>query len=136
MLSPHQRKPQATRVLVVDDDEMVLVGLSAGLENDGFEVTTSTSSHAALEELSRGSFALVITDMMMPGPSGIAVLERVQATTPRTPVVVLSGFPLRSLAQEALRKGAKEFLAKPIPYATLRKTMRSLLRDGAELADE
>jgi len=127
MPTPQALSTEPTRVLLVDDDEMVLAGLSATLESDGFQVVASPSGYAALDELSRGRFALVITDLMMPGLSGIAVLERVRVVAPETPVVVLSGYPRRSLAEEALSKGAGEFLIKPVDYTVLRKTMRSLL---------
>ena len=128
MSPPSNSGAERLRVLVVDDDEIVLAGLSATLESDGFDVVSSRSGYDAVDVLARGtSFALVITDLMMPGLSGIGVLERVRAVAPETPVVVLSGFPKRGLADEAIRKGADEFLVKPVDYNRLRRTLRSLL---------
>ena len=115
------------KILVVDDDEIVLAGLCATLEGDGYEVATAPSGYAAVAELSRDRFDLVITDLMMPGLSGIGLLERVRAEWPETPVIVLSGYPRRNLADEALRKGADEFLVKPVDYGQLRKSVRALL---------
>ena len=115
------------KILVVDDDEIVLEGLCATLERDGYDVAVARSGYAAVGELGRNRFGLVITDLMMPGLSGIGVLERVRQLAPQTPVVVLSGYPRRNLADEALRKGANEFLVKPVDYIRLRQTVRSLL---------
>ncbi len=120
--SPHAAQP-SRGILIVDDDDMVLVGLRATLDRDGYDVVVARSGYAAVDALSRRSFALVITDLMMPGLSGIGVLEEALRLSPETRVVVLSGYPTRSAADEALRKGADEFLLKPIDYAQLRETV-------------
>jgi DNA-binding NtrC family response regulator len=114
-------------ILIVDDDEMVLVGLSETLAREGYEVVIARGGYAAVDALSRHSFALVITDLMMPGLSGIGVLEETHRLSPETRVVVLSGYPTRAAADEALRKGADEFLLKPIGNALLRKTVSTQL---------
>ena len=113
-MHPPEADAPRHRILVVDDDEMVLQGLSASLERDGYRVSVQRSGDAAVQRLSRDRFDLVITDVMMPGLSGIGVLERVRAMSPDTNVVVLSGYPRRDLAEEAMRKGADEFLVKPV----------------------
>ena len=112
-------------ILIVDDDDIVLVGLRATLERDGYDVVVARSGYAAVDALSSRRFELVITDLMMPGLSGIGVLEQVRKVSPGTRVVVLSGYPRRSAADEALRRGADEFLLKPIDYAQLRETVHA-----------
>ncbi len=112
-------------ILIVDDDDIVLVGLCAMLERDGYDVVVARSGYAAVDALSNRRFELVITDLMMPGLSGIDVLEQVHRVAPGTRVVVLSGYPRRSVADEALRRGADEFLLKPIDYAQLRETVHA-----------
>lgn len=118
-------------ILLVDDDEMVLAGLDATLRHDGYHVVTVRSGYAALEALQHGAgFDLVITDLKMPGLSGIEVLECVGELSPATRVVVISGFPQRDLAEEALRKGAREFLLKPVDHARLRTVVQTHLAIG------
>lgn len=118
------------RILLVDDDEIVLQGLMSALERDGFEVVRAENGYEAVDALARSRFALVITDLKMPGLSGIGVLERARRVSPETRVVVLSGFPSRDAADEALRKGADEFLVKPVDYARLRETVDLQLGAG------
>jgi len=123
MAAPPRPAQQPRGILVVDDDHIVLVGLRTTLERDGYDVVVARNGYEAVDALSRRRFGLVITDLMMPGLSGIGVLERVRSVSPATRVVVLSGYPRRSAANEALRKGADEFLLKPIDYARLRETV-------------
>jgi DNA-binding NtrC family response regulator len=127
MLTPHTRTTGRQRILVVDDDAIVLAGLRATLEREGYDVEVSRSGYAAIDALSPGRFALVITDVMMPGLSGLELLERVRELAPETHVVVLSGYPRRELADDALEKGAAEFLVKPVDSERLRTTVRALL---------
>jgi len=123
----HDAPLEANRILIVDDDDIVLAGLSATLENAGFETVSCRSGYDAIDELSRSHFPVVITDLMMPGLSGIGVLERVRELSPTTRVVVLSGYPRRGVADEALRKGARHFLVKPVDHERLRHTVQSLM---------
>ena len=127
MLTPPTHTTGHPRILVVDDDEIVLAGLRATLGREGYGVEVSRSGYAAIDALSSGRFALVITDVMMPGLSGLELLERVRELAPETHIVVLSGYPRRELADEALKKGAAEFLVKPVVSERLRRTVRALL---------
>jgi DNA-binding NtrC family response regulator len=128
-LRPSQR-PRS--ILIVDDDDIVLVGLRATLKRDGYDVVVARSGYAAVDALARQHFGLVITDLMMPGLSGIGVLEEALRLSPETRVVVLSGYPRRSAADEALRKGAAAFLLKPIDHARLRETVDAQMSRGSD----
>jgi DNA-binding NtrC family response regulator len=127
---PLQPRTGARRILVVDDDAIVLEGLRVALARDGFEVVLAKSGYAAIDALSKEHFDLVLTDLKMPGLSGIRVLECSRELSPETPVVVLSGYAKREAADEALAKGAREFLVKPVDHARLRETVVQLTVDG------
>jgi len=112
---------------VVDDDEIVLSALAATLEWVGYEVKTARNGHEAAQALRRREYAVLITDVKMPGLSGIQLLERVRSQTPRTRVLVVSGYPSREIEEEASAKGAALFLAKPVDTTRLRECVDALV---------
>jgi len=103
----------AERILVVDDDRIVLVGLEGVLRHGGFEVTTASSGQEAVELLGSDTFDLVLTDLVLQDIDGIAVLKKTHEVNPETVVVVITGFASINSAIEALRQGAFDYLIKP-----------------------
>ena len=101
------------RILVVDDEGSVRTVLSEVLAEDGFQVSQATSGDNALEIMQNESFALVITDINMPGISGIQLLEAVKARTPETEVIIITSYASLDTAVTALRLGAYDYLFKP-----------------------
>jgi DNA-binding NtrC family response regulator len=100
-------------VLLVDDEEPVLLSLSNFLERNQIRIITATSGQEALAQLRTTPVDLVITDLVMPGMSGIDVLRQVKKDNPQTGVYILSGQSTIDLAIAALRAGADDFLQKP-----------------------
>jgi len=100
----------AYRVLVVDDEPAVREILEAMLEMQGHEVTIVGLVSEALTQLRRHPFDLVLLDVNIPGGSGWEVLDVIQASRPRPPVLMISD---ERYQDEALRRGAAGFLAKP-----------------------
>lgn len=117
----------ALPILIVEDDEIVAMGLSAALGRDGFSTVVSGNGREALAVLARDHFALVLTDLRMPGVCGLEVLAAAQRRRPAPPVVVMSGFPSRDAADEARRRGAAVFLVKPVDYPRLRGVVERYL---------
>ncbi len=109
----------AKTVLLVDDEEPVLLSLSNFLERNGIRILTATGGQEALAQLRDTPADLVITDLVMPGMSGIDVLRQVKKDYPETGVYILSGRGTIDLAIEALRAGAYDFLEKPFDVETL-----------------
>jgi len=103
----------AERILVVDDDRIVLVGLEGVLRHGGFQVTTASSGQEAVELLDSKSFDLVLTDLVLQDVDGIAVLKQTHQSNPETVVIVITGFASVNSAIEALRQGAFDYLIKP-----------------------
>jgi two-component system response regulator AtoC len=104
----------SARVLVVDDEEGVREYLAEALELAGHEVEQAGDGEAALARLRAGSFHLVLTDLKMPRLDGLGLLDAIQAETPETEVVVLTAHGTIETAVDAMRRGAFDYLQKPI----------------------
>lgn len=117
----------ALRVLVVDDEAAVRAVVVAFLQADGHAVVAVGSGAEALERLRAEPFDLVITDRAMPGMSGDRVAAAVKEWSPRTPVLLLTGFgDLMSAAGES-PAGVDAILGKPVTLAKLRATLATLV---------
>jgi len=102
------------RLLVVDDEKNIREGLAIGLEMSGHEVVTAADGSEGLKRFQKGDIDLVICDLRMPGISGIDLLAKIQAESPGTPVILLTGHGTVETAVEAMRLGAWDFLTKPV----------------------
>jgi two-component system response regulator HydG len=102
-----------TRVLLVDDDSSMCELLKVRLGKRGFAPEYRTSGEAALEYLSGAQVEAVVTDISMPGMSGIELCERIVANHPNLPVVVVTAFGSLDTAIAAIRAGAYDFINKP-----------------------
>jgi DNA-binding NtrC family response regulator len=103
----------ATSVLVVDDDDAVGLSLSALLKQAGHAPTWVSSAEAALATLEKKPFDLVISDVRMPGRSGLDLLRAVRQRWPGVPVVIITAHGTVPMAVEAMRDGAADFMLKP-----------------------
>jgi DNA-binding NtrC family response regulator len=117
------------KILAVDDDPEALEAVVDLLRADGHEVHAAASLDEAEDLLHRESYHLVVTDLVMPGGSGIDVTRLVREALPQTPVLVLTGRPSLETAVEALKLGASDYLSKPVDPAALRRLVGDLLRD-------
>ena len=102
------------RILVVDDERPQLEILRLILGSEGYEVGAASSGRAALAALRRQPFDLVLTDLKMPDLSGIALLEEIQKEQPGACVVLMTAHGTIDSAVEAMRKGAFDYLTKPV----------------------
>ena len=113
--------PPRTRLLLVDDDEEACRLLSEVLEREGHEIVRALSVEAALRELDRSEpFDAILTDLRMPGASGLDLLRVARHRDPRALVFVLTAFGDAAAAGEAIRAGAYDFISKPYDVARLR----------------
>ena len=104
------------RILIVDDDHSLLEALPEAihLRMNGIEIDTCDTAAAALERLREIDYDAIVTDIKMPGMDGLALLEAIQETRPRTPTLLITGHGEQDLAVQALRGGAYDYIAKPI----------------------
>jgi two-component system NtrC family response regulator len=105
---------KTSRILVVDDDDSLRRVLQVQLEQDGYSVVSAASAQQAFSLLQLRGYDLVITDLRMPGLSGIEVLKQVKSQYPETVVMVLTAFGSVETAVEAMKAGAYDFLTKPV----------------------
>ncbi|TNE88857.1 MAG: sigma-54-dependent Fis family transcriptional regulator [Deltaproteobacteria bacterium] len=115
------------RILVVDDEAVLRGNLVRFLDRTGHEVEGVASGEEALERLAAHDFAVVITDLKMPGMGGEALLRRVTAEHPQTLVLVITAFASLESAIEALRHGAQDYLLKPLSLDELTRKVDRLL---------
>ncbi len=117
------------QILLVDDEQDVLLELAELLENEGFACLTATSVQAALQQLTRHpDVALVITDVRMPGESGIGLIKRLRDHTARQylPVIVMSAQADLDDVSELLQLQVLDFFRKPLYVARLLETLENL----------
>ncbi len=102
------------RILLVDDDPIILTMISAWLEDKGYEVKTTENGADAVSELPIFKPHLVITDLRMEGMDGMILLKKIQKYNSILPVIMLSGSAHISDAVRATHQGVFEFLTKPV----------------------
>src|SRR6266516_6546473 len=115
-----------TSILVVDDERAIQDTLAWCLRTDGHEVRTAGSGEEALAIMAEQGFDLIISDIIMPGLSGVDLLRKARALQPRTPVVLITAFATVETAVEALREGASDYVLKPFKFDDLRLRVRRL----------
>jgi DNA-binding NtrC family response regulator len=103
-------------VLIVDDDPALLQALPEAIQlrMGGLTVDTADSAAAALERIAGQDYSAIVTDIKMPGTDGFALLAEIRALRPDTPTLMITGHGERALAVKALRRGACDFVQKPI----------------------
>lgn len=107
------------RILVVDDDDNLRWVLQTQLEEMGYAAGTAPDGASALAAIDKEPPALILTDLKMPGMSGMELLERVHRDYPEIPVLIITAFGSIQSAVEAMRSGAYDYLTKPIAYDEL-----------------
>jgi two-component system NtrC family response regulator len=110
-------KPES--ILVVDDDESLRRVTQLQLEEAGFRVSTAAKGSEALEQMEEDEPALVITDLKMPGLSGMDLLKKIRESYPQTTVLMITAFGTIQTAVEAMKAGAYDYITKPIDYEEL-----------------
>jgi DNA-binding response OmpR family regulator len=101
-------------ILIVDDELNLRRSLSLILQRAGYSVTTAAGAGEAYQNLEAGAFDLVFLDLKMPDSSGLDILEKIREWHPETQVLILTAHASLESAIEAVRKGARDYLLKPI----------------------
>ena len=116
------------RILVVEDDPSIQLGLRMNLEREGYRVETAPDGEVALASLRAQSYDLCILDLMLPRLNGYALLERMQAERLRVPVLILSARSGEDDKVMGLDLGAEDFVSKPFSVPELLARVRVALR--------
>ncbi|MDD5296953.1 MAG: response regulator [Rhodocyclaceae bacterium] len=102
------------RVLVIDDDPVIGKSFNRVLESKGYAVITAENGEEALRKLNAETYDLVFTDIRMPGMSGLEVAERIKASQPWLPVVIITGYDTQAYQARAAAAGVSGFINKPL----------------------
>ena len=120
------------KVMVVDDERIVLESCRKVCAAEGWEVIIMPSADAALEKLSEVRPSLFLIDMKMPVHDGIYLMDRIKEKAPDVPIIVMSGYHTRETIEESKKKGAVFFLMKPFtPDELVEAVSQVLNRKGA-----
>ncbi len=114
-------------VLVVDDDEDSRELLVDVLRVRGFQVESRDSGMACLDSLASGEFAVVLTDVEMPGMTGLELCREIRERDPDVVAIVMTGCSTPTLASEAKHSGASAFFRKPVDLDSLANALRAAL---------
>ena len=126
-----------TRVLLVDDDEVVRVSLSYVLEQSGFTVTSAANVPEALKYISSESYDVLLSDLHMPGAGdGLTVVSAMRHANPMAVTLLLSAFPEMDAAAQAILHQADEILVKPMEVASLIQVIHQRVASGPQRTRE
>ena len=123
------------RILVIDDEPLIREHLKALLALDGHEIETAEDGRSALEALGSRAFHLVVTDLRLPDIDGRDLLAKIRRDNLPMGVIVLTGYGDTTVAMEAMRAGADDFLTKPFEPERLRRVVDRVL-ERRQLVDE
>lgn len=124
------------KVIVVDDERIVLESCKRILGEDGFEVTTATSAEKAMESMHGGTFSLALIDVKMPGRDGMSLMRDLKKMWPDIPVIVMSGYVTSETMEEVSRMNAATFIAKPFTPDELLSAVRRVIEAGESHGEE
>ena len=116
------------KILVVDDEDIVLESCQAVFELDGFEVMLVTSADKAIEAMKNDNFALLLIDVKMPKHDGMYLMEKIKERWPNMPIIVMSGYCTTETIKQAFKMGAANFIAKTFEPDELVKTVRNTIK--------
>ncbi|MGH7847067.1 MAG: sigma-54-dependent transcriptional regulator [Candidatus Binatia bacterium] len=123
------------RILVVDDDELICRELELLLVRSGYAVCTCQHGSQALEELQKENIDLVVTDIRLPGISGVQLTKHIVERWSDVPIIVITGFAEIDTAVEVLKLGASDFIVKPFGAAIIQESVKVVL-DKARVFSE
>jgi len=114
------------RILIVEDDEEMRALLRDVIEEEGHETDSVNNGSEAFRKLVKQSFDLIITDIRMPGLTGLDILPGMRKLHPEVPIVVITAFGSEEIQRKALERGANAYLEKPIHFQKLRNLIQDM----------
>jgi DNA-binding NtrC family response regulator len=126
---------QKTRILVVDDEEIVRESLGGWLEKDGYTVASAPDGRSAVERLKEGGWNVLLVDLKMPGMDGLQVLEESRKLQPDAAAVIMTAYATVDTAVQAMKMGAYDYLVKPFDPEELTLLMQKIVAQQALLRE-
>src|SRR5262245_13482197 len=131
----NRKSPQ--RILVVEDDDVLRAGLQDFLLEHGIQATCSRDGEEAVQIIrqEREPFDVVLTDLMIPGKDGLEVLRTVKGHSPKTQVVIMTGFASLETAIDSMHHGAFDYITKPFQFVEI-EIVLDRIEERKQLIDE
>ena len=119
-----------TKILIVDDDQVVLTSCKRILEPEGYAVSLTSSVKEALQMLEVKKFDILLVDVIMPEYDGMYLIGNVKENLPYMPILVMSGYPTPETISSGMQMGATHFIAKPFtPDELVTAVRKALLKE-------
>ena len=115
------------RILVVEDDAEMRSLLKDFFEEEGFEIDSVSNGSEAFRRIAREPFDLIITDIRMPGLTGLDILPGIKKLQPEVSIIVITAFGSEEVRRKALERGATAYLEKPILFNKLRTLVHEMV---------
>lgn len=124
------------RILLVEDEENIALGIKFNLEAEGYEVVATGDASSALTEFRNAKFDMAILDIMLPGVSGYSICESIRESDNRLPILFLSARTLAEDKSKGFDVGGNQYLTKPFELDELLSRVRNLIRFNTPLPDK
>ena len=122
----------SSKILLIDDDEIILETLALVLEEEGYIVDKAENGKEAIEKTQNNFYNLAIIDWRLPDIEGTKLLGKLQDTLPKMAKIMLTGYPSMTNAVDAVNNRADAFFSKPVDFEALFDKIRVLLREQEE----
>lgn len=119
------------RLLIVEDEETLCDSLKRVLAREGYVVDTVGNAEAAFEVFEKGFYDVIITDIILPGITGIELLKRIKDQSTQQIVIIMTAYASLETAVEALRNGAYDYVVKPVLHEEIKQIVKNALKQGA-----
>lgn len=127
MMEPLEYPSSNARVLIIEDDEEMRSLLKDFFAEEGFETDSVGNGYDAFGTLTQKIFDVVITDIRMPGLTGLDILPRIKKIQPEAAIIVITAFGTEEFRRKAFERGANAYLEKPIHFQELRDLIRDVI---------
>lgn len=117
----------AERLLIVEDEDTLCESLQRVFLKEGYEVDRADSAESAFTLLEGKSYDLIITDIILPGISGIELLTKYRKKNPSQKVIIITAYASLTTAVEAIKAGASDFIIKPLMHDEMKRAVRKAL---------
>ena len=119
------------RVLVIDDEDAARYGISRALSAQNYAVDEASDGREALEKIAQFAPDVIVSDINMPGMSGLELLPKAKAARPDVPVIMITAYGDAETKRKALENGADALFTKPIDFVTLRSEIETRVERAA-----
>lgn len=125
---------QEPSLLIIDDEDAILETLQASLEDEGFTVQTLNDGSKILDTIGTLVPDAILLDIFMPNINGLELLEKIKREYPMQPVIIISGYGTVPMAVDAIKKGARDFIEKPLNLEEVLTKLSFLKEDASTLS--